>query len=216
MGNMCPRCFGPMLLALYARLSEVNIQTVVGNKGLVDALCRQLPRRRSATVQCSQQARGCSLRVLAAWRERSGVRDRHGACHTLHCMHSGSAAAGTTHRSSLTPRVTRRHSSSTTSREGIEEKRIPSKGGGGGGGEVSTLKSRGKRCRRASLHRCHWTTEWRRRTCRERPMCATDPLERAHAYSVCLLLPSTTVSFAANTLTTPSALSKIKTCSPRQ
>ena len=33
-GNMFPCCFGAMLLALHARLSEVEIQMAVGNKGL--------------------------------------------------------------------------------------------------------------------------------------------------------------------------------------
>jgi hypothetical protein len=33
-GNMYPCCFGPMLIALHERLSEVEIRMALGNKGL--------------------------------------------------------------------------------------------------------------------------------------------------------------------------------------
>jgi hypothetical protein len=36
MGNMYLCCFGSMLLALHAGLSEVKIQMAVGNKGLME------------------------------------------------------------------------------------------------------------------------------------------------------------------------------------
>jgi hypothetical protein len=33
-GNMYPCCFGPMLITLHARLSEIEIRMALGNKGL--------------------------------------------------------------------------------------------------------------------------------------------------------------------------------------
>ena len=41
-GNMYPCCFGPMLVALHARLSVVKIERPVGNKGLNIELKHQI------------------------------------------------------------------------------------------------------------------------------------------------------------------------------
>jgi hypothetical protein len=99
MGNMYPCCFGPMLLALHARLEVGQIQGGLGNKGLKwrreNDLQRELDgrgeeqqkrRRRGGPRSCSLVALGQLQLLHHLWRARpvdGGIADVEGAHHSV-------------------------------------------------------------------------------------------------------------------------------------